>query len=239
MWFAEIGDGDTLVALHPGGADSRALDALVAELPEYRVITPDQRGHVRTADVPGPASFEAMAAETADLIEGRSERPVHLFGYSDGAIVALELALSRPDLVRDVVLAAGVFHHDGWLPGVLDGDAPDFMADSYGEVSPDGRSHWPQMVKKLADLHRIEPRHTTDDLRRLDRPVLVMIGDDDEPRLEHILEMYRALPHGELAVVPRATHGFVVEKPKLVAGLIRDFHATDKTDGFAPIRRRR
>lgn len=162
---------------------------------------------------------------------------MHLLGYSDGAIVALHVALSRPDLVRSLVFAAAVFHHDGWLPGVLDGEAPDFMGDSCGEVSPDGREHWPVVVAKLDVLHSTSPTLTVKNLATLTVPTLVILGDDDEVQFEHAVAMYRALPDGELAVMPRATHGLAVEKPVLFARLIRDFHSLDKTNGFAPIRR--
>ena len=50
------------------------------------------------------------------------------------------MALRRPDLVDRLVFAAGVFHYDGWLPGVIDParEPPQFLADSYAELSPDG-----------------------------------------------------------------------------------------------------
>jgi pimeloyl-ACP methyl ester carboxylesterase len=51
--------------------------------------------------------------------------------------------------------------------------------------------------------------------------------------------MLEALPDGELAVVPRSTHGLIVEQPDLVAQLVEAFHATDKSDGVAPRRRAR
>ncbi|WP_259678141.1 alpha/beta fold hydrolase [Arthrobacter oryzae] len=238
LWFARRGSGDPFVLLHPGGADSRALDPLIAELNgTYACFTPDQRGHGHTRDVPGPLSYEAMAADTVAFLERSVDTPVHLLGYSDGAIVALHVALARPDLVRSLVFAAAVFHRVGWVPGVLDGEMPDFMGDSYGEVSPDGREHWPVVVAKLDALHAVSPALTVDDLAVLTMPTLVILGDDDEVRLEHAVAMYRALPDGELAVVPRATHGLAVEKPALFAHLIRDFHDAEKTNGFAPIRR--
>lgn len=238
LWFARRGTGEPLVLLHPGGVDSRALDPLIAALDDtYVCFTPDQRAHGRTGDVAGPLSYEAMAADTVASLERSVDTPVHLLGYSDGAIVALHVALARPDLVRSLVFAAAVFHREGWLPGVLDGEVPDFMGDSYAEVSPDGREHWPVVVAKLDALHALSPTMTVDELATLTMPALVILGDDDEVRLEHAVAMYRALPDGELAIVPRSTHGLLVEKPALFAHLIRDFYDTNKTNGFAPIRR--
>lgn len=241
LWSSARGSGPHFVLLHPGGTDSRAMGPLAAELAgRYRVITPDQRAHGRTPDRDGPLSYAAMAEDTLAFLVEEVGAPVHLLGFSDGAVVALCVALQRPDLVRDLVLAAGVHHRDGWEPGVLEDEAevPDFMIDAYAEVSPDGREHYGQVVEKLRQMHAREPAFADADLAGLDLPVLVLVGDDDEVRLEHAVAMYRALPRGELAVVPHASHGVLVEKPQLCARLITDFHAADKPATFAPRRRR-
>jgi pimeloyl-ACP methyl ester carboxylesterase len=238
LWFADRGDGDVFLLLHPGGTDSRSLDALVAELGDgYRLILPDQRGHGRTPDAPGDWHFVDFAADTAQLLDDLVVSNAHVFGWSDGAIVGLYLAVARPDLVRSLVFGGAPFRADGWQDGVLDEDLPDFLAESYGEVSPDGVEHWPKAVAKSAALHRVEPTITTEQLEKLTMPVLVLVGDDDEVQLPHTVELYSALPDGELAVVPRATHALVVEKADLVARLIRDFHNPEKTNGYAPYRR--
>ena len=220
LWFETTGDGEPFVLLHPGGVDSRAFGPLVDALSErYRLITPDQRGHGRTPDQPGPISYELMADDTIALIEEQVGGPVHLLGYSDGAVISLLVTLRRPDLVRDLVFAAGVFHRDGWLPGVLD-------TELEGPVS-----------EKLAAMHATGPSLTEAELAEVACPVLVMLGDDDEVRLEHALALYRALPKGELAIVPHASHGVLVEKPQLCAAMITDFHLVEKPATYAPIRR--
>lgn len=239
LWWVERGSGEPFVLLHPGGTDARALEPLLDALGEgYRLITPEQRAHGHTPDA-GELSFAAMADDTVAFIESLDLGPVHLFGYSDGGIVALHVALARPDLVTDLVFAAAPASVDGWYDGVLDVEPPAFMADSYGEVSPDGRDHWPVVVEKMARMHADSPRIDASRLGALTTPTLVVLGDDDEVRLEHAVDVYRALPNGELAVIPRSTHGFLVEKPDLFARLIRDFHFRDHADvGVAPIRRR-
>lgn len=240
MWYHERGDGDPLVLLHPGGAgiDSRALGANVAGLARhFRTYTPEQRAHGHTPDVAGPLSYRDMAQDTVMFIGSVIGRPVHLLGYSDGAVVALMVALARPDLVRQLVFAAGVFHRDGWEPGTLDGEPPDVFRDSYGEVSPDGRDHYDVVVAKLAAMHAAEPALTPADLGKITCRTLVMVGDDDEVRLEHAVELYRSLPAGELAVVPGTSHGVLAEKPDLCNWLITDFLTKEPVQTFAPIRR--
>jgi pimeloyl-ACP methyl ester carboxylesterase len=240
MWYDEHGSGEPFVLLHPGGAgvDSRALTPNLEALSrQFRLYTPEQRAHGHTPDVDGPITFELMAQDTVAFIESVIGEPVHLLGCSDGAVVALLVALRRPDLVRQLVFAAGVFHHDGWAKGVLDGEPPDFLKQSYGEVSPDGIAHYDVVVAKLAGMHAHERALTGSDLGKIACRTLVMVADDDEVRLEHAVEMYRSLPDAELAVVPGTSHGLLVEKPDLCNLLIADFLTKDPVQTFAPIRR--
>ena len=240
MWYDTHGQGDPLVALHPGGAgvDSRALAPNVEALSKhFQVYAPEQRGHGHTRDVEGPVTFELMARDTIAFIETVVGGPVHLLGCSDGAILALTVALRRPDLVRRLVFATGVFHRDGWEDGVLQGDPPDFLRQSYGEVSPDGIGHYDVMVAKLDTMHAHEPSLTHDDLGKIACRTLVMVADDDEVRLEHAVDLYRTLPDAELSVVPGTSHGLLVEKPQLCNMVITEFLTKDPVPTFAPIRR--
>lgn len=241
MWYDERGDGDPLVLLHPGGAgvDSRALRPNLEALSRrFRTYTPEQRAHGRTPDVDGPLSYQDMAQDTILFIDTVIGRPVHLLGYSDGAVLALLVTLARPDLVRRLVFAAGVFHRDGWEAGVLDGEPPEFFRQNYSEVSPDGGDHYDTVVAKLAAMHGREPALTREELGAIGCRTLVLVGDDDEVRLEHAVEMYRRLPAGELAVVP-GTSRLLAEKPDLCNQLITDFLTKDPVQTFAPIRRDR
>ncbi|WP_426518277.1 alpha/beta fold hydrolase [Diaminobutyricibacter sp. McL0618] len=242
LWFAAVGGSEDvpLVILHPGGTDSRSLAPLMKELASgYRVLTPEQRGHGRTPDRDGEWHFTDMAADTAALLDELGVTRAHVIGWSDGAIVGLELALLRPDLVTSLVFGEAAFQVGGWRTGVLGSEPPAFMAEAYAEISPDGASHWPVVVEKANRMHTLEPAISEADLRRLSMPVLIVLGDDGEVHFDHAVRMYEALLNGELAVVPRSTHGLIVEKPDLLARLIRDFHSPVQSDGLAPIRRNR
>ena len=224
--YDEHGAGPPLVLLHPGGADSRAWAANLPPLAErFHVYTPDRRGHGRTPDVAGPITFDAMARDTIAFIEAVTAGPVDLVGCSDGASVALLVASLRPDLVKRLVFVCGVFDHEGWLPGSieLDEEADAFLGDWYGEVSPDGREHWPVVKAKLYDAHLTEPALTAEDLARIPCPTLVMQGDRDEMPIEHSTALFRALPDARLAVVPGASHGLLVEQPELCNLIIANF----------------
>src|SRR4028118_1730019 len=69
-YYEEDGEGEVLVLLHPGLADSRALEGYGPEFARpFRVFRPDRRGHGRTPDVEGPITYEQMARDTIALLE--------------------------------------------------------------------------------------------------------------------------------------------------------------------------
>ena len=233
-YYEEDGDGPPLVLLHPGGADSRVFEVNVPGLADhFRVFRPDRRGHGRTPDVDGLITYELMARDTIAFLEQVVGGPAYLVGHSDGAPVALLTALARPDLVRRLVLASGVFHHDGWAPGAIDLDEETtaFFVGYHGEVSPDGPDSFHALAAKLHRMHSEEPALTVADLAGYPGPVLVMVGDDeDEIPMEHTIALHQGLPRSQLAVVPGAGHGLPVDRPELFNTLVVDFLGGD-TDG--------
>ena len=225
-YYEEDGEGEPLVMLHPGHADSRAFEPNLPGLARrFRVYRPDRRGHGRTPDVDGPISYELMARDTIAFIERVVGGPAYVVGHSDGAPVGLLVALGRPDLVRRLVFAAGVFHHDGWIPGAieLDEETTAFFVDYYGAVSPDGPEHFPVVAEKLHRMHLEEPALTPADLARIPTPTLVMVAESDEMPLEHTLALYDGLADAQLAVVPGTGHGLLAEKPELCNAIVVDF----------------
>jgi pimeloyl-ACP methyl ester carboxylesterase len=181
-----------------------------------------------------------MAQDTIAFLETVVGRRGRVLGCSDGAIVGLLVALQRPDLIDRLVLVAGVFHFNGWLPQVIDpnNEPPEFLARLYAEVSPDGADHYQVVVDKLARMHLDEPTLEADGLREVRSRTLVMVGDDDEVRLEHALAMYRGIRDAELMVVPGTSHGLLVEKPDLCNSVILEFLLEDPVPTMAPIRRK-
>ncbi len=227
-WWDVHGEGAPLVLLHPGGADSRAFDANLGGLAAaFRTYRFDRRGQGRSPDVGGPITFAQMTDDAIAFIETVVGEPVHLVGHSIGAPVGLLVAQKRPDLVRGLVFSEGVFHVDGWLPGVLDPLPPDvleFLGGLYAEVSPHGAEHWPAVWERLDHEHHRAPALTVGDLRSIVTPSLLMFADGEgEVRVEHIHAMHRALPNAQLAIVPGTGHGLLADKPDLCNRLIVDF----------------
>lgn len=238
-WYDERGEGGPLVLLHGGMSDSRVFEGNLATLADrFRVLMPERRGHGHTADVEGPLTFDVLVQDTAAFCEEVVGAPAHLVGYSHGATVALLLALRRPDLVDRLVLVSGAFHRDGMLvtPSAEAG-VPEPLARAYAEVSPDGPGHVEVVLAKIAQAAEREPDLAAEELGGIDRPTLVMAGDDDLVAHEHTLELVRGLPDAELAIVPGTSHLLLMEKPALCTMLVRQFLTVETVPTLMPIRR--
>ena len=238
-WYDERGSGEPVVLLHGALGDSAVFDGNLAALADaWHLYLPERRGHGRTPDVAGPLAPSGMAADTIAFLETVVRTPAHLVGYSAGAVVALEVAVRGPDLLRRLVVISGAFHRDGWLlPPATPEQLPAEIAARYGELSPDGVEHFPTIVNKIAESSADEADLSEEQLAAVPNRTLVMCGDDDVARLENTVALYRALPDSELAVIPGGSHCALLEKPELCTALVREFLGTDPKPTFMPVRR--
>jgi pimeloyl-ACP methyl ester carboxylesterase len=114
------------------------------------------------------------------------------------------------------------------------------LGNAYISRSPDGAAHLDAVMEKSFRMFRSEPTLTTADLAKIGRPVLVVVGDDDIVSLPHTVSLYEALPDGQLAVVPGASHGLPLEQPGTVDRLVLDFLAESAPPRtLMPVRRAR
>ena len=244
-WIDDRGSGEeTVLLLHGGMSNSDLLADVLAEplLERYRVVAFDRRAHGYTADAGGPFHYVDMAGETIGVLEQVVGGAAHLVGWSDGGIVALLVAMRRPDLVGRIVAVGANFHHDGLLPFEVDesDSVGDLMMQGYAERSPDGAEHFGNVFERMYTMMTTEPTLTASDLATITAPTLVMAGDDDLMRLDHTCALYEALPAGQLAIVPGTSHVLPLERPAEVARIIMDFLAANVPPAtFMPIRRAR
>jgi pimeloyl-ACP methyl ester carboxylesterase len=220
-------DSETVLVLHGGLSNSdELLNPIGAALGErWRVVAFDRRGHGRTRDTEAPFHYEDMATETIGVLEAVVGGPAHLVGWSDGGIVALLVALRRPDLARRLVLIGANFHFDGLRPLDVAPDSPLFamLQSAYAERSPDGAEHFETMAAKAFTLFATEPTLTVAELARIVAPALVLVGDDEPIELSHTCALYESMPAAQLAVIPGSSHLVPMEKPADVCRVITDF----------------
>ena len=226
-------DANTVLVLHGGLSNSDVFLNLVgASIGErWRVVAFDRRGHGRTRDTEAPFHYDDMATETIGVLETVVAGAAHLVGWSDGGIVALLVALRRPELVDRLVLIGANFHFDGFRALDFDPGSPVVarLQSAYAERSPDGAEHFATIAEKSVEMFASEPNLTVADLARIAAPALILVGDDDAIELSHTCALYESMPSAQLAVIPGSSHAVPMEKPADVCRVITDFLIGDAT----------
>ena len=242
-WYDEVGAGEPLVLLHGAHVDARFFDENIRPLAErFHIYLPERRGHGHTADTDGPYSYDLMTEETIDFLEKVVREPAHLLGHSDGAVIAMLIALRRPTLIRSLLLVSGGFNVNGMLAGPADEDFDidelvQLLGKPYSEVSPDGIDHFRVVAQKTIDMAANEPALDQANLAGIGSRTLVMFGDDDLMTFEHVAQMYEGIPGAELAIVPGTSHFLLQEKPDLCNAIVLAFLNGESPKTIAPIRR--
>jgi pimeloyl-ACP methyl ester carboxylesterase len=176
--YCEVdGEGEPVLLLHGGFCSLESLrelsDALV---PRYRVHAFERPGHGRSPDIAEEYGYDRGLSDTVAFLDANALESVHVIGYSDGAILALLLALEHPERVRSVVSISGNLdptafdrsaehEHLSLSPGSPSSttgagaseERPDLERLHYDRLSPDGPEHAEVVLEKLFRLWTTEP----------------------------------------------------------------------------------
>jgi pimeloyl-ACP methyl ester carboxylesterase len=241
---ASQGENPPLVLLH--GAFSSIEPDFGQMLPIFarsrQVIAVEQQAHGHTADIERPLRTAHMAEDTIALLRHLGIEKIDIFAYSMGTDVAMKIAHQQPDLVRKMVLAGGTAYNlEGMHPGMMEGleDMPPEALDgtpwkeAYDKVAPRPQD-WARFVAKKNEMDRHYEPWTPEQVRAFKAPMLIMIGDSDIVRPEHVVEMFRlvgggvmgdlvGLPASQLAILPGTTHVTLMYKVDWVTSMTTEF----------------
>ncbi|MEO8179812.1 MAG: alpha/beta hydrolase [Deltaproteobacteria bacterium] len=232
--------GTPLVLLHGGGSSIEVTYGTV--LPIFarhrRVIALDEQGHGRTTDRDAPIRFTSSADDVAALLERLEIATADVMGFSNGASVAMQLAIRHPERVRKLIFASAMTKRSGasaqfwqFMENGTFADMPQPLKDAFLKLNPD-----PKKLRAMhdKDLERMQHFIDTSDaeVRSVKAPTLILLGDRDVPTPEHAIELTRLLPNARLMMLP-AGHGDYLGEvtvsrpgsrvPELTAGFIEEF----------------
>jgi pimeloyl-ACP methyl ester carboxylesterase len=241
-YYYEIqGEGEPLLLLHGGLGSLDMFGPLLPALARSRqVIAVDLHGHGRTPLGARPRiSLIDQGDDLAALLDQLGYPQVDVLGYSFGGGVAFRLAAQHPEKVRRLVIASAGFAQDGYYPEMLPQQAmvgaamADMMKETpmytmYAAIAPDA-GEFPRLLDAMGELMRT-PYNWASDVEKLPMPTMLVFGDSDMFRLEHIVEFYKLLGGGQrdagwarehmskhrLAILPDVTHYELFMSPRLI-----------------------
>jgi len=240
---APSGGPAPLVLLHGAfSAIGTSFDALLPGLAAGRqVIGVDLQAHGRTADIDRPLRLEQLADDVVALLQYLKIDQADLFGYSNGAAVAMRVATRNPEVVRKLVLASAAYTKDGVHPGLWEGLGemkPEMMHgsvwhDEYMRIAPRPQDFSILFAKKT-EMDQAAQDIPAETFAAIAAPVLLIIGDSDLICPEHAVEMFRLLgggvfgdmagmPKSQLAILPGAMHSTLTQNVDMLLTMIPRF----------------
>ena len=116
LWVVSRGEGPEVLLIAGLGDPAETWTAQLQGLADrYRLIAFDNRGSGRSPLPDEPLSVASMAEDAAHVLDARGVGSAHVVGHSGGSVVAQELALRRPDLVRSLMLVGAWARPDEYL----------------------------------------------------------------------------------------------------------------------------
>lgn len=225
--YTETGEGPPLILLH-GGLATASMSwnmAMPILAPHFRVIAPDSRGHGETNNPDDHLGYDQMADDIVAFAGTvGAERPL-VFGFSDGGQTGLEMALRHPGFARAYVFGGTISERtEGYLEGLHNWGFPasgevdlDKLSDVFGAFFTQIQQvhkgngepeYWRLLLPQISRLWIDVPNYSLEQLGGITEPGLVIMGDRDHMAGEdQPMRLYRALPKGELAIIPNADHG--------------------------------
>ena len=233
-------DGIPLVLLHGGGSTIEVTFSRV--LPVFagsrRVIAIEEQGHGRTSDRDAPVTFDSSADDVAALLQYLKVERADIFGFSNGASVALQVAIRHPQLVRKLIFASSMTKREGAHPQLWKfmqqadySNMPQTLKDAFLRVNPDVRQLKTMHDKDAARMQNF--KDVPDDMiRSVSAATLIVLGDQDIVKPEHAVELTHLISGARSPILPGGHGDYLGEivmtqtntrHPELTARLIEEF----------------
>ena len=232
IWYAQWGarsKATPVLLLHGGFGNSNYFGNLLPALLDhgYRVIAMDSRGHGRSTRSDAPYSYHSMADDVIGLLDALRIRRVNVVGWSDGAIIGLDLALNHPDRLAGLF----AFGANADVSGAKEGfdKNPVFAAylarvpAEYRQLSPTP-DQWDSFSAAVGKMWDSQPAFSANSCGSLKVPIVIADGEYDEAiRPEHTRYMASNIPGARLVILSGVSHFAMLQDPRKFNAAVLEF----------------
>ncbi len=243
--FEISGQGAPVLFIHGLGS---SIEDWEMQIPffekKFKTIAIDLRGHGKTAGSDGAYTMKQFAADCAGLIEAEGQ-PVHVVGISMGGMVAFQMALDFPKLVKSMTIinsyaevsletrkVRNTIRLRKFIPrllgmkrmGVIIGKKL-FPKPEHEHLRNTVAERWARNRVKdyTKSMNAIAGWSVMKDLGKIKCPTLVVAAEHDYSTVAEKQIYVDLLPNAEMVVIPDCYHGVTAEKPDEVNAVTRSF----------------
>ena len=223
LYYQVGGTGDALLLLHGNGESS---DIFAQQFPyftkHFRVYALDTRGHGRSDLGVERLTFKQIAEDILALLEKERIQRIHVLGFSDGGNLGLYLAAHYPERIASLIAMGANYEADG-----LTDACNEETLERYEELLalPDSD---PEKIQRLC-IHNLmleELDLSAEALRSIQAPTMLLAGEFDLIRDDQTEAMHCLIPGSRKYIVPRGSHSFFVDDPKVLERLAKKFYTS-------------
>jgi len=217
--YAMYGQGSPVIFLHGGLANTDYWgDQVESVAAHHTVILMDSRGHGRSTRDARPYGYDLMADDVTALMDSLKIAKADIVGWSDGAILGIDLAMRHKERVGKVF----AFAANTVTSGVKDGVEKNPTFAAYIErAGRDYAAHsatpkdYDSFVDQISKMWAEQPNWNDAQLKAIDTPILVVDGDHDEAiKREHTEYIAAMIPHTGLLILPNTSHFAFLQDPR-------------------------
>jgi pimeloyl-ACP methyl ester carboxylesterase len=218
IWYAEFGRGSPVLLVHGGLANANYWGLLVRYLaPRHRVIVLDSRCHGRSTCGNVKLGYDRMAADVLALLDRRHIRRIALIGWSDGAIIGLDIAIHHPERLTRLFAFAANSNPSGVADPGTNPVASAYLARTpieYQHLSPTP-SRYSQFYAAVTHMWATQPHFSSAQLKAIRVPTWIVDADHDEfIKRGNTDYMARTIGQGEL-LLPEVSHFAFLQDPEM------------------------
>jgi pimeloyl-ACP methyl ester carboxylesterase len=198
VYYEIYGQGKPMVLLHGNGGSIGSRANLIPDFAgHYQVIAFDSRCHGKSGCPMGYLTYDQMASDANAVLNHLKIDSAYIWGHSDGGIVGLLMAINYPKKVKKLLASGANLRPD---TTAIDPALQPILDKMWAVVKNDS------IRSKQFKLLVNQPNIKTSDLRKIKAEVMIMGGDRDAIRNEHLLEMHNNIPGSLLCILPGTTH---------------------------------
>ncbi|KYK45957.1 alpha/beta hydrolase [Bradyrhizobium liaoningense] len=218
VWYAVFGRGQPVLLLHGGLANANYWGHQVRALQrQYQVIVMESRGHGRSSRNQEPYGYDLMASDVIGLLDHLKIRQAAIVGWSDGAIIGLDVAMRHPERVSRLF----AFAANSDPSGVADIASSDVFnayiaraGEEYKRLSSTP-TEYKGFVTEITKMWESQPKWTASDLATIKVPTWIVDGDHDEAiKRENTEFMAASIPGAGLLIQPEVSHFSFLQDPE-------------------------
>jgi pimeloyl-ACP methyl ester carboxylesterase len=217
IWYAEFGSGAPVLFVHGGLGNSNyfgnQVRALVAA--HYKVIVMDSRGHGRSTRDARPFGYDLMSDDVVALLDYLKIPKIALVGWSDGAIIGLDIAMRHPEHLSKLFAFAANYDPSG-VTTTSSSVVDQYIARAgkeYEALSPTP-TEYKTFVAQITGMWNGQPHWTRSDLEKIKVPTWIVDADHDE-MVNHDQPRTMAdwIPNSGLLIEPDVSHFAFIQNP--------------------------